>query len=346
MTSLFQTTTMEDLSYHDLLDEWITNFFKWCSQGGRRDFHEDMAKLEVACERLSDDQKIPLFLKPDPQRWRNAIGEAVVREEMGVVDIMLSSLTANGLKKLLLHHTEAILHIAAGLGIVKMFKFIFKFMDRKLNRESVMEVLEHKCLLNGTSVMLYTIIGYSEEKEKAQIIDIILDNIPSSEQQMSLLKTELRVTGTSAIHEAVIRGLPNVVLKLLQRLSRDEQREILALETRYGERPADLVFHHTQIPDVYRPETCQQKLNEVGQLLARQQQLLGLQTPDRNNGLLINLLANIAIVEHHRDWGVDVLNTADPQISLRLMVGIWASLGLASATFAILYLVRVNYACL
>ena len=287
---------MEDLSYHDLLDEWITNFFKWCSQGGRRNFHEDMAKLEVACERLSDDQKIPLFLKPNPQEWRDAIGEAVVREEMGVVDIMLSSLTPDGFKKLLLHHTEAILHTAALLGKVKMFKFIFKFMERKLDQESVMEVLEHKCLLNGTSVMLYTIIGYGEEKEKAQIIDIILDHVPSYEQRMSLLKTELRVTGTSAIHEAVIRGLPDVVLKLLQRFSHDEQREILALETRYGERPADLVFHHTQIPDVYRPETCQQKLYKVGKLLHQQHKLLELQSPDRNNvqrrGLLINLLTN------------------------------------------------------
>ena len=133
-------------------------------------------------------------------------------------------------------------------------------------------------------------------------------------------------TGTSAIHEAVIRGLPDVVLKLLERLSHDEQREILALETRYGERPADLVFHHTQIPEVYRPETCPKKLYEVGQLLARQHQFLELQTPDRNNGLLVNLLANIAIVlgktiftKRNRPKGTSHLtedNTLSPHLRL------------------------------
>ena len=314
----------------------------------------DLGKLGMACEHLNDEQKIPLFLKPNPSMsgWRDAIGEAVTRGQIGIVDVMLRSLTPDGLKKLLLHHTEAILHTAAVQGKLDMFKFIFKFMDRKLDPESVMTVLEHKCLNTCTSVLLLAIIGFSphereqEEKEQIEMVDIIMNHITNSERRMSFLKTELYFTGTSAIHEAVIRGLPDVVLKLLQHLSHDEQREILSLETRYGERPADLVFHHTQIPDVYRPETCQQKLYEVGQLLAQQQQLLGLQTPDRNNGLLINLLANIAIVEHHGDWGKNVLNAADPEISLRLMVGIWASLGLVSATFAILYLVRVYYACL
>ena len=85
----------------------------------------DLGKLGMACEHLNDEQKIPLFLKPNPEQWRDAIGEAVVSEELGIVDVMLSSLTPDGFKKLLLHHTEAILHTAAGLGIVKMFKFIF-----------------------------------------------------------------------------------------------------------------------------------------------------------------------------------------------------------------------------
>ena len=44
--------------------------------------------------------------------------------------------------------------------------------------------------------------------------------------------------------------------------------------------------------------------------------------------------------------GLGRIEYSDPQISLRLMVGIWASLGFDSAKLAILYLVRVNYACL